>query len=84
MCNLCSGEEEIIRNMPDSTGDDSQCHSWEHIGVVSLAGEEGLSVGQGYFRERTPTCKYTSALLEDRQTHILGEQHLEFILLFMT
>ena len=46
--NLCCDEEDIIRDVPDSAGNDSQCYSWEDVGVVSLAREEGLSVGQGH------------------------------------
>lgn len=46
--NLCGDEEDIIRDVPDSTADDSECHSWEDVGVVALAREEGLSTGQGY------------------------------------
>ena len=46
--NLCCDEEDIVRDVPDAAGNDSQCHSWEDVGVVSLAREEGLSVGQGY------------------------------------
>lgn len=43
--NLCCDEEDFIRDVPDPAGNDSQCHSWEDVGVVSLAREEGLSIG---------------------------------------
>lgn len=46
--NLCCDEEDIVRDVPDSASNDSQCHSWEDVGIVSLAREEGLSIGQGY------------------------------------
>lgn len=68
--NLCREEKDFIRDVPDPAGNDSQCHSREDVGVVSLAREEGLSTGQGYLWEWTPTCKYCPALIKEREKSI--------------
>lgn len=70
--------------MPHSAGDDSQCHSWEDVGVVSLAREEGLSVGQGHLWEWTPACKYSPALIRERERGVqIQKRRLAFLLLAM-
>lgn len=82
--NLCCDEEDIIRDVPHSAADDSQCHSWEDVGVVPLAREEGLSVGQGHLWEWTPACKYSPALIKERERGVkIQKRHLTFLLLAM-
>lgn len=83
--NLCCDEEDFIRDVPDPAGNDSQSHSWEDVGVVSLAREEGLSIGQGYLWEWTPTCKYSPALIKETEKSIqISKRSLIFLLLIMT
>lgn len=83
--NLCCDEEDFIRNVPDPTGSDSQCHSWEDVGIVSLAREEGLSTGQGNLWEWTPTCKYSPALGKEKEKSIpIWKRSHIFLLLTMT
>lgn len=54
--------------MPDPAGDDTQSHSREHIGVVSLARNEGPAVCQSHALKRTPTGKDPSALEAGRKS----------------
>lgn len=63
MNHLCSGEEDIIRYVAHTTGDDTQSHSWEHVGVVSLSGVEGTTIGQRHLVEWTSAGKDASALI---------------------
>lgn len=83
--NLCCDEEDFIRDVPNPAGSDSQCHSWEDVGVVSLAREEGLSTGQGNLWEWTSTCKYSPALIKEKEKAIpIRKRSLVFLLLIMT
>lgn len=84
--NLCCDEEDFIRNVPGPARSDSQCHSWENVGVVSLAREEGLSTGQGNLWEWTPTCKYSPALIKDKKKKSIPirKRSLIFLLLIIT
>lgn len=60
---LCSGEEDVIRDVANSAGDDAQGHPGEHVGVVSLSGIERASVGQRHLAERTPASEDPATLI---------------------
>lgn len=51
--------------MADSAGYNTQSDPGEDVGVVSLPGEEGASVGQDHLVERTPAGKDASALIKE-------------------
>lgn len=53
--------------MPDPTSNDSQSHSREHIGIVSLPRNEGPAIFQGHTLKRTSTGKDPSALEAGRK-----------------
>lgn len=63
---LCSGEEDVVRYVAHSAGDNTQSHSREYISVVPLPGKEGASVGQRHLLERTPAGKDASPLIKER------------------
>lgn len=63
---LCCGEEDVVRYVAHSTRYDTQSDSREDVGVVSLAGVEGASVGQRHLGKRTSTGKDATALKTDR------------------
>lgn len=71
---LCCQEEDLVWDVPDPASDDSQGHSREHIGVVSLPGNEGPAFFQSHTLKRTSTGKDPSALEAGRQPEMeLGD-----------
>lgn len=64
---LCRQEEDLIRDVPDPAGDDSQGHAGEHVGVVALPGKEGPAILQSHAWERTSAGKDPSALGAGRE-----------------
>lgn len=59
---LCCGEEDIIRYVAHSTGDNAQSNSREDVGVVSLARVEGASISQHHLVKWASTGKDAPAL----------------------
>lgn len=53
--------------MPDSSSDDAQCYSREHIGIVSLPRNKCLSIFQSHTLKRTSTGKDSSTLKAGRK-----------------
>lgn len=65
---LRRGEEDVVRYVAHAAGDDAQSQTWEHIGVVSLAGVKGASVSQHHFVKRTPAGKDAPTLEERKES----------------
>ena len=57
VCYLCCSEEDFLSNMSDGTSSDTQAHSGEDVGVVSLTGVELPPIRQGEGVEWAATGK---------------------------
>lgn len=64
---LCRQEEDLIWDVPDPAGNDSQGHAGEHVGIVALPGKEGPAILQSHTWKRTSTGKDPSALVAGRK-----------------
>lgn len=72
---LCCQEEDLVRDVPDPAGDDSQSHSREHVGVVSLPRNEDPAIFQSHALKRTSTGEDPSALEAGRKSEMeLGDR----------
>ena len=60
---LCGDEEHFVGDVAEETSGDAQPHPWEHVGVVSLAGEELPAVLQGHGVKRTATGEDAPTLI---------------------
>lgn len=65
---LCRQEEDLVWDVPNATSNDSQSHSWEHIGIVSLPRNEGPAIFQSHALKRTSAGKDPSALEAGRKS----------------
>jgi len=59
---LCCSEENVIRDVANTTGNDSQCDSREHISIVSLARDEAAPICQGDLFKGASAGKYAPSL----------------------
>lgn len=59
---LCCSKENVIWDVANTTGDDSQCYSGEHISVVSLAREEAAPICQSDLFKGASAGKYAPSL----------------------
>lgn len=67
---LCRQEEDLVWDVPNATSNDSQSHSWEHIGIVSLPRNEGPAIFQSHALKRTSAGKDPSALEAGRKAEM--------------
>lgn len=47
LCYLCCSEEDFLSNVSDGAGGDTQAHTGEDVGIVSLTREERPPIRQG-------------------------------------
>ena len=76
---LCCSEEDLLRDVSDGAGDDTQAHTGEDVGVVPLTRVEGPPVGQRDGAERAAAGEDAPALQRsEAQRQVLSSQKESF------
>lgn len=59
---LCSEKEHLIRDMLSFARDNTECHTWKDVCIVSLPWNEVTAIGKSHRRKRTAAGKHSLAL----------------------